>query len=146
METLPKIQPCDNVINRIDEYREIAPYLTVDKIETQNSVDAFAEHYLPERFGEEYGKRMYADLHSTTYSIEEIDSCEHMAINIKFLHENRYGPISLYVSLEELGTGHASVVIMEEQGDKLIFRPGRDLSTDEVRGIALDLHDYINSD
>ena len=140
METLPKLQPCDNVINKLDEYREVAPYLNVETFEEPNSIDAFAEHYLSDRYGDEYGKLMYADLHSTTYQFEKFESGEHMAVNIKFLHPNRYEPITLYVNLKDFEIGHPSVVLLEEKDNKLVYRPGRELSTDAVRGIALDLH------
>lgn len=138
METLPKLQPCDNVINKIDEYREIASLLSVEKFEEQNNVDAFAEHYLSERFGQEYGEQMYANLHSTTYQFENLESGEHIAVNLRFLR--RYEPITLYINVEDLKTGNPAVVLLEEQNRELVYRPGRELSPDAVRGIALDLH------
>lgn len=61
------LQPCDNVINKIDEYWRVVRDPTVESFEKPNSIDNFAEHYLSDRYGNEYGKLMYADLGSTTY-------------------------------------------------------------------------------
>ncbi len=134
------LQPCDNVINKIDEYWRVVRDPTVESFEKPNSIDNFAEHYLSDRYGNEYGKLMYADLGSTTYQLEKFKSGEHMVINIQFLHPDRYEPITLYVNLTDLEIGHPSVRILEEQDNKLNDRPGRELSESALRGIALDLY------
>ena len=87
---------------------------------------------------------MYANLHSTNYKFEVFENGEHIAVNIRFLR--RYEPITLFINVEDLKTGNPAVVLQEEQNHEQFFRPGRELSADAVRGIALDLHTSLSNE